>query len=128
YRIDGVLHQGPYIPKRIEKAINSRLKIMSAINISEQRLPQDGKATVNVYGRTIDLRVATFPTIFGENVVLRVLNRENLTMGLEHLGFTASSLNRFKQALEHPNGIVLVTGPTGSGKTTSPAQSRSGVQ
>jgi type IV pilus assembly protein PilB len=119
YRIDGVLHQGPYIPKKIEKAINSRLKIMSSINISEQRLPQDGKATVSVYGRTIDLRVATFPTIFGENVVLRVLNRENLTMGLEHLGFSQTSLDRFKRAIEQPNGIVLVTGPTGSGKTTS---------
>jgi type IV pilus assembly protein PilB len=119
YRVDGVLHQGPYIPKKIEKAINSRLKIMSSINISEQRLPQDGKATVNVYGRTIDLRVATFPTIFGENVVLRVLSRENLALGLEHLGFSPISLDRFKQAIENPNGIVLVTGPTGSGKTTS---------
>jgi type IV pilus assembly protein PilB len=119
YRVDGVLHQGPYIPKKIEKAINSRLKIMSSINISEQRLPQDGKAAVNVYGKAIDLRVATFPTIFGENVVLRVLNRENLTLGLESLGFSELSLSRFKKALEHPNGIVLVTGPTGSGKTTS---------
>ena len=119
YRVDGVLHQGPYIPKKIEKAINSRLKIMSSINISEQRLPQDGKATVSVYGRTIDLRVATFPTIFGENVVLRVLNRENLALGPESLGFSESSLERFKRAIENPNGIVLVTGPTGSGKTTS---------
>jgi type IV pilus assembly protein PilB len=119
FRIDGVLHQGPYIPKKLEKAINSRLKIMSNINISEQRLPQDGKATVNVYGKTIDVRVATFPTIFGENVVLRILNREQLLFGLEHLGFTPANLVRFRRAIESPNGIVLVTGPTGSGKTTT---------
>ncbi len=83
YRIDGVLHQGPYVPKKLERAVNSRIKIMGNLNISESRLPQDGKATVEIYSKPIDLRISTFPTIFGENVVLRVLNKEQLTIGLE---------------------------------------------
>ncbi|HYR84404.1 MAG TPA: ATPase, T2SS/T4P/T4SS family [Terriglobia bacterium] len=119
YRIDGVLKQGPYIPKKLERAINSRIKIMGNLNISESRLPQDGKATVSVYGKPIDIRVATFPTIFGENVVLRVLNKEQLVIGLENLGFSEKNLSRFTQAIGRPNGICLVTGPTGSGKTTT---------
>jgi type IV pilus assembly protein PilB len=119
YRIDGVLKQGPYIPKKLERAINSRIKIMGNLNISESRLPQDGKATVSVYGKPIDVRVATFPTIFGENVVLRVLNKEQLVIGLESLGFSERNLSRFTDAINHPNGICLVTGPTGSGKTTT---------
>jgi len=119
YRIDGVLKQGPYIPKKLERAINSRIKIMGNLNISESRLPQDGKATVSVYGKPIDVRVATFPTIFGENVVLRVLNKEQLVIGLESLGFSETNLSRFTDAINHPNGICLVTGPTGSGKTTT---------
>jgi len=119
YRIDGVLKQGPYIPKKLERAINSRIKIMGNLNISESRLPQDGKATVSVYGKPIDIRVATFPTIFGENVVLRVLNKEQLVIGLENLGFSERNLSRFTQAIGRPNGICLVTGPTGSGKTTT---------
>ncbi len=119
YRIDGVLKQGPYIPKKLERAINSRIKIMANLNISESRLPQDGKATILVYGKPIDVRVATFPTIFGENVVLRLLNKENLVLGLETLGFSENNLARFMRAINHPNGILLVTGPTGSGKTTT---------
>ena len=119
YRIDGVLEQGPYIPKKLERAINSRIKIMGNLNISESRLPQDGKATVSVYGKPIDVRIATFPTLFGENVVLRILNKEQLIVGLENLGFSEKSLERFTQAISHPNGICLVTGPTGSGKTTT---------
>ena len=118
-RIDGILHQGPYIPKKLERAVNSRIKIMGDLNISESRLPQDGKATIEIYGKQIDVRIATFPTIFGENVVLRVLNKEQLAIGLEKLGFSATNLERLKEAIEHPNGIVLVTGPTGSGKTTT---------
>jgi type IV pilus assembly protein PilB len=119
YRIDGVLHSGPFLPKTLEKAINSRIKIISGMNISESRLPQDGKAAITVYGKPIDIRVATFPTIHGENVVLRILNREQLILGLDNLGFSAEHLDRFRQAIEQPNGIVLVTGPTGSGKTTT---------
>ena len=119
YRIDGVLKQGPYIPKKLERAINSRIKIMGNLNISESRLPQDGKATVSVYGKPIDIRVATFPTIYGENVVLRLLNKEQLVIGLESLGFSERNLSRFTQAISRPNGICLVTGPTGSGKTTT---------
>ena len=119
YRVDGVLQQGPYIPKKLERAVNSRIKIMGNLDISESRIPQDGKAMVEIYGKPIDLRVSTFPTIFGENVVLRVLNREQLTVGLENLGFTEKNLERLVEAIEHPNGIVLVTGPTGSGKTTT---------
>ncbi len=104
---------------KLERAVNSRIKIMGNLNISESRLPQDGKATVEIYGKPIDLRIATFPTLFGENVVLRVLNKEQLTIGLETLGFSEGNLNRLVEAIEHPNGIVLVTGPTGSGKTTT---------
>ena len=119
YRVDGVLHQGPYIPKKLERAVNSRIKIMGNLNISESRLPQDGKATLEIYTKTIDLRIGTFPTIFGENIVLRVLNKEQLTIGLENLGFSKGNLERLVEAIEHTNGIVLVTGPTGSGKTTT---------
>jgi type IV pilus assembly protein PilB len=119
FRIDGVLKQGPYIPKKLERAINSRIKIMGNLNISESRLPQDGKATISVYGKPIDVRIATFPTLFGENVVLRVLNKENLIIGLEQLGFSEKNLSRLTQAIQIPNGICLVTGPTGSGKTTT---------
>lgn len=119
FRIDGVLKQGPYIPKKLERAINSRIKIMGNLNISESRLPQDGKATISVYGKPIDVRIATFPTLFGENVVLRVLNKENLIIGLEQLGFSDKNLARVMQAIHSPNGICLVTGPTGSGKTTT---------
>src|SRR2546421_945456 len=119
FRIDGVLKQGPYLPKKLERAINSRIKIMGNLNISESRLPQDGKATISVYGKPIDVRIATFPTLFGENVVLRVLNKENLIIGLEQLGFSEKNLSRVMQAIHSPNGICLVTGPTGSGKTTT---------
>jgi type IV pilus assembly protein PilB len=119
FRIDGVLKQGPYLPKKLERAINSRIKIMGNLNISESRLPQDGKATVSVYGKPIDVRIATFPTLFGENVVLRVLNKENLVIGLEQLGFSEKNMARLTQAIHRPNGICLVTGPTGSGKTTT---------
>jgi type IV pilus assembly protein PilB len=119
FRIDGVLKQGPYIPKKLERAINSRIKIMGNLNISESRLPQDGKATISVYGKPIDVRIATFPTLFGENVVLRVLNKENLVVGLEQLGFSEKNLSRLTQSIHSPNGICLVTGPTGSGKTTT---------
>src|SRR4029077_17007086 len=115
FRIDGVLKKGPYIPKKLEPAINSQSKIMGNLNISESRLPQDGKATISVYGKPIDVRIATFPTLFGENVVLRILNKENLAIGLETLGFSEKNLERFMQAINHPNGICLVTGPTGSG-------------
>ena len=119
FRVDGVLHQGPYIPKKLERAVLSRIKIMGNLNISESRLPQDGKATIEIYSKPIDLRIGTFPTIFGENIVLRVLNKEQLTIGLEKLGFSKANLERLVEAIEHPNGIVLVTGPTGSGKTTT---------
>jgi type IV pilus assembly protein PilB len=119
YRIDGVLKQGPYIPKKLERAISSRIKIMGNLNISESRLPQDGKALVSVYGKPIDVRIATFPTIYGENVVLRILNKEQLVIGLESLGFSERNFARFTEAIDTPNGIVLVTGPTGSGKTTT---------
>jgi len=118
-RIDGVLKQGPYIPKKLERAINSRIKIMGNLNISESRLPQDGKATISVYGKPIDVRIATFPTLFGENVVLRILNKENLIIGLEQLGFSEKNLSRLSRSIHSPNGICLVTGPTGSGKTTT---------
>ena len=107
FRVDGVLHQGPYIPKKLERAVNSRIKIMGNLNISESRLPQDGKATIEIYGKPIDLRIGTFPTIHGENVVLRVLNKEQLTIGLEKLGFPGRTWNAWLKPSSTPMGSFL---------------------
>jgi len=119
YRLDGVLQSGPSIPKSLQAPTVVRIKIMSGLNISENRLPQDGKIRFFVGKKKIDLRVSTFPTVFGENVVLRILDKGRLIMGLEKLGFTEENLDIFKKLLKKPYGIVLVTGPTGSGKTTT---------
>lgn len=119
FRIDGILRPGPTIPKHFQAAVTSRIKIMAGMNIAENRLPQDGKARFTLDGRPFDLRVSTFPTLFGENIVLRILDKERTFLGLEHLGFSARALPVFKAAIQRPNGIILVTGPTGSGKTTT---------
>lgn len=118
-RIDGVLHQGISLPKSLQAAVATRIKIMAGMNISETRLPQDGRIRFSLGRKNIDMRVATFPTIYGENIVLRVLDREKLVMGLDKLGMDGPDLERFKKYINMPNGIVLVTGPTGSGKTTT---------
>ena len=119
YRIDGILQSGPSIPKSLQASIIARIKIMSDLNISENRLPQDGKIRFYVGKKRVDLRVSTFPTVFGENVVLRILDKSRLILGLNKLGFTVENLNKFKKLLRNTNGIILVTGPTGSGKTTT---------
>lgn len=119
FRVDGTLHEVISKPARMKNAITSRLKIMSELDIAERRLPQDGRIKVRVDGRTIDIRVSTVPTIFGEKVVMRILDKGNLKLDLETFGFEAKALANLVRAIEAPYGIVLVTGPTGSGKTTT---------
>ncbi len=119
FRIDGKLRQGPSLPKALQPAVTARVKIISGMNIAETRLPQDGKINFHVGKRKVDLRVSTLPLVFGENMVLRVLDRARLVVGLESLGFDEQTLVRFRRAIESRHGIVLVCGPTGSGQTTS---------
>ncbi len=119
FRVDGVLRQGPDVPKELQMAVIARLKVMANLDIAENRLPQDGRIDFQFGGRQVDIRVSTFPTIRGENLVLRVLDRAKLVLGLEQLGFTPDHLTFFRRVLQSPNGIILVTGPTGSGKTTT---------
>jgi type II secretory ATPase GspE/PulE/Tfp pilus assembly ATPase PilB-like protein len=119
YRVDGSLVQGPTLPKAVQSAVNARVKIISGLDISETRLPQDGKVVTRVRGRHINLRVSTLPTVHGENIVLRILDRNKLSTGLENLGFSPQTLEGFLEAIRRPSGIILVTGPTGSGKTTT---------
>jgi len=119
YRIDGVLHDVEAPPKRLQSAIVSRVKIMAKLNIAERRLPQDGRIMVKVKGKEIDFRVSTVPTIHGESVVLRILDKTSIVLDIERLGFPPDTLAEFNQAIQRPHGIILVTGPTGSGKTTT---------
>lgn len=119
YRIDGILHEVNKPPKRLQGPVISRIKVLAGMDIAERRAPQDGRIKLNVKGKNIDLRVSTFPTINGENVVLRVLDKSSVIRGLEKLGFAEKDLKKFKQLIYKPNGIILVTGPTGSGKTTT---------
>jgi len=119
FRVDGKLRPGPSLPKALQPAVTARVKIISGMNIAETRLPQDGKINFFVGKRKVDLRVSTLPTVFGENMVLRVLDRARLVVGLESLGFDEQNLARFRQAIESRHGILLVCGPTGAGKTTT---------
>jgi len=119
YRVDGVLRDGPAPPARLRAAIVSRIKIMAKLNIAERRLPQDGRIRVAIRGRDYDLRVATVPTLHGERVTMRVLDRASLVEDFAALGFAADTQQRFLGLLDQPQGILLVTGPTGSGKTTT---------
>jgi general secretion pathway protein E len=119
YRIDGVLHDIESPPRRLTAAIVSRIKIMAKLNIAERRLPQDGRIKLRLMGREIDLRVSTLPTLYGESVVLRILDRSSIVVALERLGFPADVLGRFEALITRPYGMILVTGPTGSGKTTT---------
>ena len=119
YRIDGVLHETESTPKRLQAAIVSRLKIMAKLNIAERRLPQDGRIKLKVGQREVDLRVSTIPVLHGESVVMRILHKEGIVIDLERLGFPPATLAKFNQLITKPNGIILVTGPTGSGKTTT---------
>lgn len=119
FRIDGTLYERMKPPFKLKRAIISRLKIMSDLDISERRLPQDGRIKIRIGKRMIDLRVATLPCIFGEKVVLRILDKSNLCLDLTQAGFQTQALDNFLTAIESPYGMVLVTGPTGSGKTTT---------
>jgi type IV pilus assembly protein PilB len=119
FRMDGVLHEMLAPPKRLESAILSRLKIMSNLDIAERRLPQDGRIKLRYNNREIDFRVSTLPTIFGEKAVLRILDKDALKLDLTQLGFDEWSLDKFNAAIHQPYGMVLITGPTGSGKTTT---------
>ena len=119
YRIDGILYDSESPPKRLQAAIISRIKIMAEMNIAERRLPQDGRIRIRVMGKKIDLRVSTIPTIHGESVVMRILDRSNTLMDLADFGFPDKTRNQFEALIRKPHGIVLVTGPTGSGKTTT---------
>jgi type IV pilus assembly protein PilB len=119
FRIDGTLYEMMAPPFRMKAAIISRLKIMAELDIAERRVPQDGRIKLRLLGRTIDLRVSSLPTIYGEKVVMRILDKGNLNIDLNKLGFQEQALKDFNYAIAQPYGMVLVTGPTGSGKTTS---------
>lgn len=119
FRIDGVLHDIETVSKRLQPAITSRLKLMGKMNIAEMRLPQDGRIKVREGQRDIDIRVSSLPTLFGESVVLRLLNREEVRLDLETLGISSDILGDFEKIILRPYGLILVTGPTGSGKTTT---------
>ena len=119
YRIDGVLEEGESPPANLTAAVISRVKIMAKLNIAERRLPQDGRIMLRVQGKELDLRVSTVPTAHGESVVMRLLDRETVVFDFRKLGFTDEFLPQFQKVLEQPHGILLVTGPTGSGKTTT---------
>jgi type IV pilus assembly protein PilB len=119
YRVDGRLQDAMEPPKRFQNAMISRLKIMSDLDIAERRKPQDGKFQVKAEGRSIDFRVSVLPTVHGEKVVLRILDGSNLALSLDKLGFEEKALVDFRDAINSPYGMILVTGPTGSGKTTT---------
>ena len=119
YRIDGILHNFEAPPKRLNSALCTRIKIMAKLDISERRLPQDGRIKLKLQGKDIDMRVSTLPTLYGESVVIRILDRSNLNVNLEKMGFPKQALEQFQKLIHKPYGKLLVTGPTGSGKTTT---------
>lgn len=119
YRIDGVLHEVDSPPKRLQSAVISRLKIMGNMSIAEKRLPQDGRIAINVMGRDLDLRVSSIPASHGESIVMRILDKQSLMLGLPQLGFFSDDQQTFERLISLSDGILLVTGPTGSGKTTT---------
>ncbi|MEC9477467.1 MAG: ATPase, T2SS/T4P/T4SS family [Planctomycetota bacterium] len=119
YRVDGVLYEMMPPPIQLARAVISRVKVMSNLDIAETRLPQDGRIELNIAGRPVDLRVSTLPTMYGESVVMRVLDRGQVSLDLENIGLRAKDLDRLQKLIMKPNGIILVTGPTGSGKTTT---------
>src|SRR4051794_21751823 len=119
FRIDGVLHEVMRSPKAIQSGVISRLKIMADINIAERRIPQDGRLSVNAHGKKVDLRVATLPTVWGEKVVMRILDNSTARLDLADLGFSDGNFERYSRSFNKPYGMILVTGPTGSGKSTT---------
>jgi type IV pilus assembly protein PilB len=119
FRIDGVLHEIDKVPKSIQSAMISRIKIMAAVDITERRVPQNGRITVELNSRAVDLRAATLPTVWGEKIVLRVLDTGGIDLDLKRLGFSPTNYERFSRSFGKPHGMLLVTGPTGSGKSTT---------
>jgi type IV pilus assembly protein PilB len=119
YRIDGVLHEVDTVPRAVQSALISRLKIMSNVDITERRVPQNGRITIQMGSRQVDLRTATLPTVWGEKIVLRVLDTGGIDLNLKKLGFTDDNYARFSKSFSKPHGMLLVTGPTGSGKSTT---------
>jgi len=119
YRIDGILHEVEPPPRQLKAAVVSRLKILAQLNIAERRLPQDGRIKIRLAGKDVDLRIATVPTLYGESVVIRLLERGQIFTQLETIGFPSDILNYFNGMILKPHGMILVTGPTGSGKTTT---------
>jgi general secretion pathway protein E len=119
YRIDGILHEIEPPPRQLKAAVISRLKILAQLNIAERRLPQDGRIKIRLGGKDVDLRIATIPTLYGESVVIRLLERAHIFTQLDALGFPADILQVFNEMIAKPHGMILVTGPTGSGKTTT---------
>ena len=119
FRTDGVLVDQPMLSAEVMEQVLSRLKVLGQINIAERRIPQDGKFSVHYKGAPIDLRVSTFPSLFGQKVVIRILDRATHMISLSALGFEPSMLAEIKQLIHRPHGFFLVTGPTGSGKTTT---------
>jgi general secretion pathway protein E/type IV pilus assembly protein PilB len=119
FRVDGVMHeiQGP--PRRLQGSVLSRIKIMAKMDIAEKRLPQDGRIMINVLGRDLDLRVSSLPAQHGESIVLRILDKQSLMLGLPELGFSSEDQRVYERLIQLPNGVLLITGPTGSGKTTT---------
>jgi type IV pilus assembly protein PilB len=119
YRVDGVLYDSTAPPKGLQSAIASRIKIMANLDIAERRLPQDGRFRIKLAGREVDLRVSVLPTVHGEKIVMRVLDKGTLSLNLDGLGLPADNLEKFKNAIDAPHGMILMTGPTGSGKTST---------
>ncbi len=119
YRIDGALREVEGPPRRLHPSVISRIKIMAGMKISEKRLPQDGRIEIRAMGRDLDLRVSAIPTNHGESIVMRILDKENLLLGLPNLGFHSNDQRTFERLIQYPDGILLITGPTGSGKTTT---------
>ncbi len=119
FRIDGVLHEVPSPPKRWQNSIISRVKVLSGMDLAEKRVPQDGRIKLNMANKKLDLRVSALPGVYGESVVMRILDQESMLLGLEEVGFLEDNVKIFQRLIKYPNGIILMTGPTGSGKTTT---------
>src|SRR6266404_1894351 len=119
YRIDGILYEMMPPPAHIAAAISSRIKVMANLDIAERRMPQDGRIELSVNNNPIDLRISVLPTMFGESVVMRVLDRSNVQLSLDKIGLRDDELENLRALIQKPNGIIIVTGPTGSGKTTT---------
>ncbi|MCX7793774.1 MAG: type II secretion system ATPase GspE [Thermodesulfovibrionales bacterium] len=119
YRIDGILYDREFLPRKMQPAITSRIKLLSQMNIAERRLPQDGRIKGTYGGRPIDIRVSTIPTVYGESIVMRLLDKETAFLTLEELGMDPETLKKYESLIQRPYGMILITGPTGSGKTTT---------